>query len=708
MAHVQLERSGLWVPETIYDKVNTQKVIIENFNTLDEFVGNTNNRITDIRNAMKRLNGWKGYFSGNIDDYHTMDHIGYWTMSNSANTASGLPIGRASNETIILNVRGTAASNVNSGHVQELYYTKQNIVYRRYYSGTWTGWKYVCELANGNVNAWATSNTLTGNYIPKVTGNGQISESNIKLQSLRYRYRGYWDGSSLNDVTYDHVGTWYAHYSSGGIAQFPPNLPIARVSGEHIMIDIDITGESPSGSYIASEMVERITYLTQGRQFTRCKSGGTWSDWKSQVSITGGEILSFEYIPSCSGSGITNSVYKFEDLFIYRGTWNTSTTGGLSNLTADCCGVWSYHGEPGGDMPNLDGVMLVYKGLNNDLCVTIRDPRYNNMYMASKCYGAWSEWRRFSGVAFSGSYNDLLDKPTIPNSTTVSTSVTLTGREPNGTTQFVVSHNGLYISNLHMYEFSTTSGSHGTQYLNVRYTAILNNGTEIDHSTSQQQIYSGPGIDPKGFTAVYNNEYGRVDFTVYGSNSLPENIENLVYINDDRYNSAHRNVTYPYNSLGTEYIFVSLSKPSDIESGTPELYSIAVSNGNGTITNISVPTKTSALAIASANDIVNAAQIRMYGMLNGGKYTYNAQVTIENKTHTLTLTQTSTITDHSVVIYYHPNDEESNKLSIKIDESIGVTEPIATATLSGTAILIPAVPSDTTALTLYKEFTIIL
>lgn len=191
MAHIKLD-SGLWIPESLYDKIDTQKMLIENTNTTNEQLmsikeklgGNNTGLIGTINKALK----WRGWCSKDmsIDDYRGDSNIGFWSISTGDSTPSNMPLGRVAYEVITLVIWGIPSSASTSGYVQELYYTTQNIVYRRYYyNSTWSAWKYVTELSSTDKQIKSLkSTTLTGNKVPKVSSDGYITESNIDISNI--------------------------------------------------------------------------------------------------------------------------------------------------------------------------------------------------------------------------------------------------------------------------------------------------------------------------------------------------------------------------------------------------------------------------------------------------------------------------------------------------------------------------------------------
>ena len=210
--------------------------------------------ISTVNKAFK----WKGWFpedDKDLDTYHTIDHVGFWNAQSSSSTPSNLPISRVSNEILTICIWGTPSTDVTQGFTQEVFYTKQNRRFVRYYSGTWSEWG---EVYSGNTVAGFDVDTY-------------------------FRYKGDWSSSwPLDDVTLSNtdmskMGIWRI-YSS---ATTPSGMPLNRTSNESIYLWI--TGGE-------GRLVETLYYTKQDMVYSRYKYDDTvWTEWKYDVRLSASE-----------------------------------------------------------------------------------------------------------------------------------------------------------------------------------------------------------------------------------------------------------------------------------------------------------------------------------------------------------------------------------------------------------------------------------
>lgn len=99
-----------------------------------------------------------------IDNYKT---YGVYTIHSSSSTPSGLPLDSATNEKIYLFIISTPS--VGDDCIQTLYYTKQKITYRRFYTAgetVWSDWQKIINTPEALKNPNALTLTVNGTSIP--------------------------------------------------------------------------------------------------------------------------------------------------------------------------------------------------------------------------------------------------------------------------------------------------------------------------------------------------------------------------------------------------------------------------------------------------------------------------------------------------------------------------------------------------------------
>lgn len=232
--------------DLILDAIN-----IDDVKDLQSKVALLESRTTDLMTKVNKAFQWRGLSSSSdsLDDYRTVDHIGFWNSIASESTPKDIPISRASNEVLTILVWGTPSTSITTGYCQEIYYTSQNRMFKRYYaSSTWSSWE---EIYSGNSVAGFDISTFL-RFKGSLQNVGEITDMNITPDDT------------------NAFGIWVAYNGSSR----PTNLPSTLTSSTDTLI-IEIIPTS------VNNVIEKVTSTYTNVRYERVydSKNAAWSPW---------------------------------------------------------------------------------------------------------------------------------------------------------------------------------------------------------------------------------------------------------------------------------------------------------------------------------------------------------------------------------------------------------------------------------------------
>lgn len=172
--NIQASGAGILVSlqDTIKQQATNLEAVTDMASTNDYNISMAQGNINDLNEKTSELEaqivptyknqGLCG--TDSIDNYKT---YGVYTIHSSSSTPSGLPLARVTNEKVYLFIINSPSAGDDC--IQTLYYTKQGITYRRFYTvegTTWSNWQKIINTPEALKNPNALTLNLNGTSIP--------------------------------------------------------------------------------------------------------------------------------------------------------------------------------------------------------------------------------------------------------------------------------------------------------------------------------------------------------------------------------------------------------------------------------------------------------------------------------------------------------------------------------------------------------------